>query len=386
MSAQLPDGAARQGPRVLDPGAQPAAVPRVWLVLGDKRGDNGQVETIEQGLPWPCERKMVHMLERWVYGKPRVRPSLHHIDRERSDPLEPPWPDLIITVGRRPSMVALWIRERSGGRTKIALVGKPSGMMGRFDLVIHSAEILLPPLRNVLPISLPLMRVDEAAVAAAAERWRARFASLPRPLIAILVGGPTRPFVFDAHVIGRLIEEARRVVDELGGTPYISTSRRTPEPVVAAFKAGLPPRAQLFQWTADAEHNPYLGLLGLADGFVVTGDSISMMVEVVRLRRPLAIVSLPAGRLGAIDQLRRSLAGWLFNPQAVTAGERLRRRVGIATWHARLLPNTRDYRAFHRMLIEQGLAVPVGEGFRAPTGQVPDDVSAVIGRIKALVA
>ncbi len=377
----MPDQAPDHDPRV--PGVRSA--PRVWLVLGDKRGDNGQVETIEQALPWPCERKTVHMLERWVYGKPRVRPSLHHIDRERSDPLEPPWPDLIITVGRRPSMVALWIRRQSGGRTRIVLVGKPSGMMGHFDLVIHSAEILLPPLRNVAPISLPLMRVDETAVAAAAEHWRARFASLPRPLIAILLGGPTRPFVFDPAVIRRLIGEARRIAGELGGTPYLSTSRRTPEPVIAALRAGLPPQAQLFRWSADAEENPYLGLLGLADGFVVTGDSISMMVEVVRLRRPLAILSLPAGRLGAIDQLRRSLAGWLFNPQADSAGGRLRRRVGIATWHAHLLPNTRDYRAFHRMLIERGLAVPVGEDFRPPGGEVPDDVSSVVGRIRALM-
>ena len=39
-----------------------------------------------------------------------------------------------------------------------------------------------------------------------------------------------------------------------------------------------------------------MGLLGLADGFVVTGDSISMMVEIARLGRPLAIFDLPTGR------------------------------------------------------------------------------------------
>ncbi len=57
-----------------------------------------------------------------------------------------------------------------------------------------------------------------------------------------------------------------------------------------------------------------MGLLGLADRFIVTGDSISMMVEVTRLGKPLEILPLPCGLLGTLDQVRRSLARWLFNP------------------------------------------------------------------------
>ena len=29
------------------------AHPRTWVILSDKRGDNGQVETIVEALPWP---------------------------------------------------------------------------------------------------------------------------------------------------------------------------------------------------------------------------------------------------------------------------------------------------------------------------------------------
>ena len=72
-------------------------------MLGDKRGDNGQVEMVAQALGWPCERRNLVMRPRYAVRKPWVRPSLHHIDLARSDPLEPPWPDLIITIGRRPS-------------------------------------------------------------------------------------------------------------------------------------------------------------------------------------------------------------------------------------------------------------------------------------------
>ena len=107
------------------PARLPDAPPRVWLVLGDKRGDNAQVEVLADALGWPCERKQLVLEPEWVQRKPRVAASLHHLDLERSSRLEPPWPDLVLTIGRRPSMAALWIREQSGGRTRIALIGKP---------------------------------------------------------------------------------------------------------------------------------------------------------------------------------------------------------------------------------------------------------------------
>jgi hypothetical protein len=365
-----------------EPAREPAPPPRVWLVLGDKPGDNAQVEVIAPALGWPCERKHVQMREPYVQGKPRVTPSLHHIDPACSDPLEPPWPDLVITIGRRPSMVALWIAEQSRGRTKLVLLGKPSGMMERFDLVIAGAEAQLPPLPNVLPIALPLMRVDQARIAAAAEVWRARLAALPRPLVAFLIGGPTGPFLYDTSVVERLVAEAGKLAEQ-GGTPYLTTSRRTPASVVAALRARLPAGAVLFAWAPAASDNPYLGLLGLADGFVVTGDSISMMVEIARLGRPLAILDLPTGRLGALDQLRRSLTRLLFAPGAGPGG--LRQRLATTLHRAGLLTHTRDFRAFHRLLLERGLAVRAGEPFRRAPGTAPDDLPLVVARIRGLL-
>ncbi len=45
-----------------DPAPRARPTPRVWLVLGDKRGDNGQVEMIAKALGWPCERRNLRML------------------------------------------------------------------------------------------------------------------------------------------------------------------------------------------------------------------------------------------------------------------------------------------------------------------------------------
>jgi len=363
------------------------APPRTWVILGDKQGDNGQVETIVEALGWPVERKYVHMLPEYVLGKPRYRPSLDHIDRSRSDPLEGPWPDLILTVGRRPSMVALWIRRQSGNRTKIVLVGKPSGYMLEFALVIASAENQMPPMDNFVATTLPLMRVKAGDVEAAAAQWRERLAPLPRPLIAMLIGGETNPFVMNRKVARDLVATARWVVEDLGGTPYVTTSRRTTPEVVEVLRTQLPPGSVFFEWSAAATDNPYRALLGSADGFVVTGDSVSMMVEVLYLGKPLAIFPLPSGRLGAIDQWRRSLAHWLFNPRLESAGDRLRRRLARGVYYIdvfKVLCATRDFRAFHKLLVERGLAVWAGQPFPRGGQALPDDAGAVARRVRAL--
>ena len=361
--------------------------PRTWVILSDKRGDNGQVETIVEALGWPVENKYVHMKPEWVLGKPPYRPTLDHLDLSQSDPIEGPWPDLIITVGRRPSMVALWIREQSGGHTKIALVGKPSGHMLDFSVVIASAENQMPPLHNFQPTTLPLMRIKAEDVAEEAAAWAPRFATLKKPVIAILVGGETNPFIMNREVAYGLVSTAKWVVEELGGTPYVTTSRRTTPEVVDVLRTDLPQQAILFEWSEDAEENPYRALLGSADGFIVTADSVSMMVEVIYLRKPLAIFPLPGGWLGRIDQYRRSLAHHLFNPRCESFLDRLRHRVARGVFYIdyfKVLSATRDFRAFHRLLVDKGLAVWAGEPFREPEGELPDDVGVVVRRIESL--
>ena len=78
--------------------------------------------------------------------------------------------------------------------------------------------------------------------------------------------------------------------------------------MVEALAQNLPEGAVLHRWSPDTSaDNPYLGLLAHADRLVVTGDSISMMVEVASLRRPLAIFELPIGR-DLMDRMRAAMA------------------------------------------------------------------------------
>ena len=216
------------------------STPLIWLVLGDKRGDNAQVEIVEQQLPWPCIRKHVQVKDEFAIKKPHVRPTLHHIDLELSDHLQAPWPDIILTVGRRPSSVAFWIKQQSAGHTRIVLFGKPSSRAKNYDLIITSAEILMPPLPNILTIGYPLMRVDQQAIKVASQAWQSRLANLPRPLIAIMIGGPTKPYIFNQDTAQRITKIAQQIIHQQNGVAYLVTSRRTPKYILELLRKQHP--------------------------------------------------------------------------------------------------------------------------------------------------
>jgi uncharacterized protein len=328
------------------------AAPCIWVVTGDKAGDNAQVDAVVARLPWPVEYRRLYFKRPFVTGKPPFFASLYHVDKVRSDRLVPPWPDVVITIGRRPAMAALWIRRQAGGRTRIVLFGRPKRQLDNFALVIVSAQFLVDEAANVLHVSLPLMRIDEARVTREAATWQPRFASLPRPVIAVLVGGATRPFVFDAADAAALIRQARRYCGE-HGCLYVTTSRRTAVAAVNALRENLSERDQLYCW-GDTD-NPYFGLLAHADGFVVTGDSMSMLTEVARLQRPLAIYPL--------RQRPRWQPAWLAGLQQYVK-YRILPRIGFTAY-------PRDLTQIHQALYDAGAAVPAGEPFH--TGAITHD-------------
>lgn len=289
MSAQMPAAG------LAVPTSERAPTPLVWAIIGDKLGDNAQVQAVARALPWPVVEKKLAFRPLFRKGKPIVLPSLYHVTRASAATLSPPWPDLVLTIGRRPSMAALWVRRMSAGRTRIALFGPPKGMATTCDLFVVAAHYGVAEHARVVRLGLPLLAADPEAVRQAGMAWAERFATLPRPLTAVLVGGATRPFRFDAAVAQRLVAAAVAVTPAAGSL-FVSTSRRTPTLVTKALQRALPDRAVLHCFDAGGDANPYLGLLALADRFIVTGDSVSMLIEVARTGAPLAIYELPRRR------------------------------------------------------------------------------------------
>ena len=208
-----------------------------------------------------------------------------------SDALTPPWPELVISCGRRAVPYALAIKRRSKGRSFIAHIQDPRVDPARFDLVIAPRHDKLRG-ANVLETLGSLSRLTRAALDRAAAAWAPQLAKLPKPRVAVLIGGASRAYRLTPVIALALGKELSAFAQRAGVGLLVTTSRRTGAENERALREGLAgapfvePRGQ----------DSYAAILGLADAVIVTADSVNMLSEGLIAGRPLLIASLPGGR------------------------------------------------------------------------------------------
>ncbi len=268
--------------------------PNVWCLLGRKAGDNTQVRSLAEALGWSFTEK--HILARAWELLPHLLlgETLAGIDAGASSALDAPWPDLVITAGRRNEPVARWIRRQSGGRTKLVHIGRPWASLDSWDLVITTPQYFLPEQPNIRHNQLPLHRMPAEQLDAAGDKWRRSLGHMPRPWIAVFVGGDSAKFVFTPDKGRRLGEWAQALAARANGSLLVAGSPRTPAPVLDALLDGISVPHFGYRWSPEGE-NPYRGFLSLADAFVVTGESMSMLGEASATGRPLYIFDMGDG-------------------------------------------------------------------------------------------
>ena len=134
--------------------------------------------------------------------------------------------------------------------------------------------------------------------------------------------------------------------------------------------------------TAGGKDNPYVGLLGFGDRFVVTSDSVSMLVEVARLGKPLAIAPLRQANRTVVNSLRRlhlpDEPAYAIAASAQRAMDRFLPRIGLEA-------STRDFALLHDFLYQKGWAVPLGAPFVTTADPPGDDTAIAAARLSALV-
>ncbi|TCI00370.1 hypothetical protein EJV46_06985 [Roseococcus sp. SYP-B2431] len=255
---------------------------RVWVLEDPRAGTAAQALGIAERLGVPFRRiplrfgpwaKVV-----WPW------PTLVGL-ADRSE-FAPPWPGLVISSGRRAAPVSRWLRAR-GAKTVHTM--RPGFCAGDFDLLVIGSLDSPAPAGNLMVIQGAAHRLTPEALAAAAAGFP-ELAALPSPRVALVLGGPVRSEGMDAEVAARI---ARRAAG-LGASVLATTSRRTGVTAAEAVANALSDVPHhLHRWGA-AGRNPYLAMLALADILVVTGDSTSMLSEVLMTRAPLLIAD-PGG-------------------------------------------------------------------------------------------
>jgi mitochondrial fission protein ELM1 len=245
--------------------------------------------------------------------------------------------DLVFTAGGTAGAVGAALR-RHGSR--VVQVQNPRMRLDRFDIVVANAhDGLSGP--NVVVTRTALHRATPARLAEARAVWAPRLAHLPRPLVAVLVGGSNGRFRLGATEGAALAARLAGMMaaDRVGLA--LTPSRRTDAAVRGILAGRLAPLGG-YVWDFAGE-NPYYGLLACADALIVTMDSISMVSEAVATDVPVMIAALPGrsariarflelmGEMGRVRPFAGRLEDFAVHPidDTPAAGEEVRRRLGF---------------------------------------------------------
>ena len=270
--------------------------PRVWLLLGHRRGDNGQLLALGEALGLPFETRTLH------YGKlARLRMTLSrigigHVTRSSRRWLRPPWPDLVIGIGRRSVPVARWIQRQSGGAARLVRLGHPRAPSAWFDLILTTPQYPVAPRDNVVTLPLAMNRFREAPPPTPEEQvW---LDAHPRPHLLLSLGGTAPMWRLDLGALSDAAASlAQRAADE-GGALVVVGSPRTPAEAWQVVRKAAPDAPVV---TREVR---YPVLLADADAHFVTADSVSMISEAVLTGKPVGLIAVAPDRRG-----RRHLSG-----------------------------------------------------------------------------
>jgi len=301
--------------------------PLIWVLIGERTGDNNQALALAEalGLPFEVKRLDYNALQSLSVWLP---PTAITLTKPARAGLEGPWPDLVIAIGRRSVPVARWIKRQSGGRTRLVRIGHPRIDPTLFDLVITTRQYPVPPGTNVVLLPVAMSRhLEPPEPSTAEEKW---LDAVPTPRTLLAIGGATKYWTLPTQRIKQIVAE-----HEPGRSLIIVTSRRT-DPALVDRLRGIAAARPEFR-LVDGPSPRFAVLMAAADEIFVTGDSVSMLSEAVLTGKPVALIPIEQD-----DKGRRALG-----PEPRETGPDARRR---------------DLRRFWNYLIEQGMVGTIDSG------------------------
>jgi len=273
------------------PSPQGDAQPVAWVLHDGKAGMRSQALGLAEATGFRIVEKSLTVRAPWAYLPPQLWLAPLAAVRDNGLSLRPPWPDVVIGCGRNTVLPGLAIQRASGGRTVAAQVQDPRIGRDRFDLLLVPEHDRLGG-HQVITSKGALNRVTPKILAAARDRFP-ELAALPRPILGVLIGGANRAYSLGLDRLGQIADAIATSVRASGGSVVLTPSRRTGGAGVALLRErlqGLP--AAVWDMTGD---NPYYTYLAVADAFLVTADSVSMVSEAAATGKPVHIIELDGG-------------------------------------------------------------------------------------------
>lgn len=283
-------------------------LPEVWALLEEAAGHNAQVLGVVEALKLPYSKKKV------IFNSNAKLPNflklspLKTVNAKRSDNLLPPYPDIIISCGRKLAPIALEIKKRAKKDKKKVFaihILWPGLSFSKFDMVvIPTHDNILPPFRNnkklFRVIGAP-NRITNDFLLQEYKIWSRTIGELPSPRVAVLLGGDSKKTKFTMEHGKDLVAKIVAITSSLKASVMVTNSRRTNEEVSNYIEENLRQKIGRYFYFHDVKKNkanPYFAYLQMADVIIATGDSISMLSEAATSGKPLYIFS-PEGNAPA---------------------------------------------------------------------------------------
>ena len=265
----------------------------IWILADDRPGTVSQAIGLAQAMG--VEYKTIQLKYSFWARLPNffLSESLLRISAENSEQFKNAnyLPSHVISAGRRSAPIAVYLKEKSQNRSKIIQIMNPNMDFKKFDFVVlpKHDEVKEAGVPNLITTIGALTKVTDKIIASEREKFSEIFNDIKGVKIALLVGGSSNKTKFTADSAITLAQTASAITNKMNATLLILNSRRTGDELTHEIKSNLKCSFKFFDWLEMKDKNPYLAILGDADFFIITGDSVSMISECCSTGKPVYI-------------------------------------------------------------------------------------------------
>jgi mitochondrial fission protein ELM1 len=296
-----------------------------WLITDGKIGMDVQVRGVADavGLNYAFKtvapRQPFRSLSPWGPVDPRERFG------QPGNAFAPPFPDFALATGRLSIPYLRALRRRAGFRTFCIILQDPKTGDASADLIWVPEHDKRRGPHVVTTLTAP-HSFTAARLADLRRSVPAEIAALPRPRLAVVLGGPNAIYDYGTAALDQLERSLAELCRHVGSV-MVTPSRRTPPEMLNATRRAIGDKPNLI-WNGTGA-NPYPQILAHADLFVVTADSVNMTGEACATGKPVYVFEPGAGsakfarfhaslrRHGATRPLPETLSrieGWTYRP------------------------------------------------------------------------
>jgi mitochondrial fission protein ELM1 len=256
-----------------------------WILKDNRAGNTTQTVALAEGLGLGYEFKNIK------YNFLAKLPNFFlkraiHVDKDNSDPLHGPLPDIVISAGRRCAIIAANLKKKNPSIKAIQIM-RPICNDEIFDYIILPKHDNYTSKDNIIQITGALNSTRNKITDS--QDLQNIFPQI-NEFVGIVIGGKTRLCNFTNFDNQKFISLIDNFLRQANIPPAITFSRRTPLETKNLIKEHFAGNI-IYDPENQEEQGPniYYNILKSAKFIICTGDSVSMCSEIASSGRPFYI-------------------------------------------------------------------------------------------------